>query len=100
MKILHLNVKLQPSASKNEIVWQEDKKPSLTPPWKGGESPQIKIRVQSPPVDGKANKALINLLAKELGVKKTQVSITSGQTSRLKRVQVQVEDGVELPEWS
>ncbi|MFH1897144.1 MAG: DUF167 domain-containing protein [Candidatus Desantisbacteria bacterium] len=43
---------------------------------------------------------MINLLAKELGVKKAQVSITSGQTSRLKRVQAQVEDGVKLPEWS
>lgn len=86
MKTLHLNIKLQPSASKNEIV--------------GLEGEFVRVRVQSPPVDGKANKALINLLAKELGVKKAQVSITAGQTSRLKRVQVQVEDGVELPEWS
>ncbi len=86
MKTLHLTIKLQPSASKNEIV--------------GREGEFVRIRVQSPPVDGKANKALITLLAKELSVKKAQVSITSGQTSRLKRVQVQVEDGVELPEWS
>ncbi|OIP41149.1 YggU family protein [Candidatus Desantisbacteria bacterium CG2_30_40_21] len=79
MKTLYLNIKLQPSASKNEIVGQEGQ--------------FIRVRVQSPPVDGKANKALINLLAKELGVKKAQVSIISGQTSRMKRVQVQVEDG-------
>lgn len=85
MKTVHLNIKLVPNASKNEIV--------------GKESEYIRIRIQSPPVDGKANKALINFLAKELGVKKAQVAIIVGQTSRLKRIQVQVEDGADLPEW-
>ncbi|MFH1860688.1 MAG: DUF167 domain-containing protein [bacterium] len=85
MRTVHLNIKLQPNASKNEIV--------------GWKSEYIQIRVQSPPVDNKANKALINLIANELGVKKAQVIITSGQTSRLKRVQVQIGDGSDLPEW-
>jgi uncharacterized protein (TIGR00251 family) len=85
VKTVHLNIKLQPNASRNEII--------------GKESEYIRIRIQSPPVDGKANKALINFLAKELGVKKTQITIISGQTSRLKRVQAQVEDGMDLPEW-
>ncbi|MEK7273689.1 MAG: DUF167 domain-containing protein [Candidatus Desantisbacteria bacterium] len=85
MKTVYLNIKLQPNASRNEIV-----------DWK---SEYIRIRVQSPPVDGKANKALINFLANELDVKKAQIAIIAGQTSRLKRIQVQIEDGAELPEW-
>ena len=85
MKTVYLNIKLQPNASRNEIV-----------DWK---SEYIRIRVQSPPVDGKANKALINFLANELDVKKAQITIIAGQTSRLKRIQIQIEDGAELPEW-
>ncbi len=85
MKTIYLNIKLQPNASKNEIV-----------DWK---SEYIRIRVQSPPVDGKANKALINFLANELDVKKAQITIIAGQTSRLKRIQVQIEEGTDLPEW-
>ncbi|MDI6781930.1 MAG: DUF167 domain-containing protein [bacterium] len=86
MKTVYLNIKLQPNASRNEIVGQENE--------------YIRIRVQSPPVDGKANKALINFLANELGVKKSQIDITTGKTSRLKRIQVQVEDETGLPEWA
>jgi len=85
VRTIHLTIKLTPNTSKNEIV--------------GWKSEYIQIRVQSPPIDNKANKALINLIAKELGVKKAQVVITAGQTSRLKRVQVQVEDEKMLPEW-
>jgi len=43
-------------------------------------------RVKAPPVDGKANEALITLVAAHFGVRKSQVSIKSGASSRLKRV--------------
>ena len=46
----------------------------------------IKVRVASPPVDGKANECLIAFLAERLGVKKNQVSITRGLSSRRKTV--------------
>jgi uncharacterized protein len=39
-------------------------------------------------VDGAANEALIEVLAKHLGVAKRDVEITSGHTSRLKRIRV------------
>ena len=45
-------------------------------------------RVKAPPVDGKANEALIALVAVHFGVRKAQVSIKSGASSRLKLVTV------------
>ena len=48
----------------------------------------LKIRLAAPPVDGKANAALIAFLAKALGVSKSSVVLVSGDTSRAKRVRV------------
>jgi len=45
-------------------------------------------RVKAPPVDGKANEALIALVAAHFGVRKSQVAIKSGASSRLKRVSI------------
>jgi len=44
-------------------------------------------RLKSPPVDGKANKELVELVAAHFGRRKTQVSVKSGAASRLKLVQ-------------
>jgi uncharacterized protein (TIGR00251 family) len=46
------------------------------------------VRVKAPPVDGKANAALIALVAEHFGVRKAQVSIRSGASGRLKLVQI------------
>lgn len=48
----------------------------------------LKIRLAAPPVDGKANAALIAFLAEQLKVAKTDLAIKSGHTARLKRVLV------------
>jgi uncharacterized protein (TIGR00251 family) len=45
-------------------------------------------RVKAPPVDGKANAAVIELIASHFGVRKAQVSIKSGASGRVKLVQV------------
>ena len=45
----------------------------------------LKVAVTAPPEDGRANKALVELLAKELGLKRSQVILLSGQTGREKR---------------
>jgi uncharacterized protein (TIGR00251 family) len=54
----------------------------------GVEAGTLKVRVAAPPVRGKANKELVALLAKALGVSKAQVEIVSGHTARRKRVRV------------
>ena len=48
----------------------------------------LKIRVNAPPVDGAANEAVVEVLAKALGVAKRAVTIVSGGTSRGKVVEV------------
>jgi len=47
-----------------------------------------KIRVAAPPEKGKANAALCEFLAKELGVPKRNVAIESGHAASLKRVRI------------
>ena len=48
----------------------------------------LKIKISAAPEKGKANQCLIEFLAKQLGVKKNAVSIVSGHTARVKRLQV------------
>lgn len=48
----------------------------------------LKARVRAAPSDGEANAALIALLAKELGLSRSQLSLTAGASARLKRVVV------------
>lgn len=45
-------------------------------------------RIKAPPVDGKANAALIELVAERFGVRRSQVVIKSGAGARLKLVQI------------
>lgn len=48
----------------------------------------LKARVRAAPSDGEANAALVALLAKELGISRSQVSLTAGASARLKRIVV------------
>jgi uncharacterized protein len=53
-----------------------------------GEKPVLKAQVTAPPEDGKANAALIALIAGWLGVPKSRVTVASGPKSRLKTVAI------------
>ena len=46
-------------------------------------------RVKAPPVDGKANAAVIALIAAHFGLRKAQVTIRSGASGRMKLVQLE-----------
>ena len=48
----------------------------------------LRARVAAPPVDGKANDALLRLLAKALSVAPSRVTLVSGAQSRVKIVEV------------
>ena len=48
----------------------------------------VKVRVTAPPVDGRANQALLKYLADILGVSLSRLEILSGETSRDKLVKV------------
>jgi hypothetical protein len=69
-----LTLHIQPGAKKTEIT--------------GLHGEALKIRLAAPPVDGKANAALIAFLAKACGVSKSAVELVSGDTCRAKRVRV------------
>ncbi len=54
----------------------------------GVEGDSVKVRLNAPPVEGRANDALVKFLARELGVRKTDVEILRGETARHKLVRV------------
>ena len=72
MKDIILKVYLQPKSSKNEIVG----------PYRDG----IKVKVTAPPIEGKANEALIRFLAKEIGISPSCIEIMKGHHSREKTI--------------
>lgn len=74
---LLINVRVQPKSSKNAIA--------------GTHGDALKINLNAPPVEGKANKALIQLVAKLLRCPKSAVEIISGQANRNKRLLVHIE---------
>jgi uncharacterized protein (TIGR00251 family) len=49
----------------------------------------LKVRVQAPPVEGRANEALCEFLAGELGLPRRAVTVLRGDTSRLKLVRIE-----------
>jgi uncharacterized protein (TIGR00251 family) len=69
-----LTLHIQPGAKKTEIV--------------GLHGEALKIRLAAPPVDGKANAALIAFIAAKVGAGRTAVELVSGETSRAKRVRI------------
>lgn len=48
----------------------------------------LKIRITAPPVDGKANQALVEFLSASFGIHRDQISIISGASSRIKILQI------------
>ena len=74
IKDIVLKVYLQPKSSKNEIVGR----------YRDG----IKIKVTAPPIEGKANEALIRFLAKELNVSPSCIEILKGHHSREKTLRI------------
>jgi len=68
---LILNLKISPNASKNMFVMEES---------------GLKVKITAQPIDGKANKALIEFLSKQFKVPKTYFEILKGETSKEKTI--------------
>jgi uncharacterized protein (TIGR00251 family) len=68
-------IRVQPGASANRII--------------GEEAGAWRIRVTAPPVDGKANEAVVRLLADCLGVRRGALAIERGHSDRTKVIAVE-----------
>jgi uncharacterized protein len=66
-----LPVRAQPGARRNEIRGEQDGR--------------LKVCVTQSPERGKANKAVVELLSKSLGLKKSRIELIAGETSHQKR---------------
>ena len=66
-----LSVRAQPGARKNAVI--------------GEQANALKIAVAAPPEDGRANQAITELLREWLGLKRSQVELAAGPTSRNKQ---------------
>ncbi len=71
---MRITVKVIPRAKKRDIRKQPDG--------------SYKIKVLSPPIDGRANKEVREIVAREFGVKPSKVKIISGEKGREKVVEV------------
>ncbi len=70
-----INVKVTPRAQQSEVAgWQDD---------------VLRVRLQAPPVEGRANSALRRLLAERLDLAASDIDVISGVTGRTKRVLIQ-----------
>lgn len=69
-----ITVKVNPRSSRDEVT--------------GERGEQITIKLAAAPVKGAANKALLAFLSKRLGVPKSDISITGGETGRQKRLRI------------
>ena len=54
----------------------------------GYEGGVVRIRLNAPPVEGKANEALVRFLAKAVGVPKSRITLVTGERGRSKIVRV------------
>lgn len=62
----------------------------------GDGRPYLKVRVSSPPVEGAANAALVAFVAKTLKIPRSAVRLAAGETSRLKRLELDGVDAADL----
>jgi uncharacterized protein len=74
-----LAVHVQPGAGRTEVV--------------GRHGDALKVRVAAPPTGGRANNGVVELIAKEFNLKSADVTVTSGASSRQKRLKLH---GVEV----
>lgn len=74
IKTTTLDITVVPKSSRSEIKFTED---------------NIKVYLNSPPAEGKANVELIKLISKKIHVSKSSIKIVSGEKSRQKRISIE-----------
>lgn len=72
-----LTLRISPNASKNEIIKENE---------------GIKVKITAQPIDGKANKALIEFLSKQFKIPKSYFEIIRGETAKDKTILIKNAD--------
>ena len=75
------HIKISPNSKRNEIVREEE---------------YTKIKITAQPIDGKANKALVEFLSKNFKIPKTSIKILKGETSKEKTILFETKDEEKL----
>jgi uncharacterized protein (TIGR00251 family) len=76
---MKLEIHITPNASRDVITGWTD-------------SGVLNVKIQSPPVEGAANKGLLRFIAKQTGVSKSRVRIIRGEKSRNKLLEIDGDD--------
>ncbi len=73
-----LRIKVKPSSKADEIIREADG--------------SFKIKIKAPPIDGKANKHLIEFLSGVLQIPKSKIEVLKGGTSQFKTLQIDMDE--------
>ncbi len=73
-----VNLRISPNSAKNEIIKNDDG--------------SVKVKITAQPIDGKANKALVEFLSKTFKLPKTSIEIVRGETSKDKTILFKTDD--------
>lgn len=90
-KYISFEIKVQPKAKKNEIIINIGACHGM---------PLLYIKVTAPPDKGKANEAVIKLIADKLNIKKSYVFILRGETNQNKVIGIKITAGTGRPSTS
>lgn len=75
---MKLSLKVKPASKTDEVIREADG--------------SIKVKIKAPPVEGKANKYLIEYLSKKLALPKSKIVLLKGETNSFKTLEVDAEE--------
>ncbi len=76
--MMKLRIKVKPGSKTDEIVREAD----------GG----LKVKIKAQPVEGKANKYLVEYLSGVLGLPKSKITLLKGETNSFKTLEIEAEE--------
>lgn len=76
--MMKLRIKVKPSSKTDEIIRDAD----------GG----LKVKIKAQPVEGKANKYLVQYLSEVLGIPKSKITLLKGETNSFKTLEIEAEE--------
>ena len=73
-----LRIKVKPNSKTDEIIREPDG--------------SLKVKIRAQPIEGKANKYLVEFLSKKLGLSKSQVTLLKGESNSFKTLEIDADE--------